>query len=514
MGQVRLWWMTPGLVLGLACSSTPSDGSGNEGNGTGGGGAGIGVLPAGGNAAPPAGGGSVAQPPIGTAGTTGSGTAGAGGAPPSGTAGTGVMPPVAGPQPGLNDMTESTITRECRGFSFDGLVYSPGGTTLPNTCEPFNPTTNNPYAVRCVDVWPWFETIYAGDDFCILPPPPDKGVQFGIHPQHRAWFDQVSKGDMSGYAAPPAGHAMPPGGEEERNYHTAVGTTAEQKYYRNHTRMRGGSHHMINSTSDANTSQEMWGPGSPDGLFGGISLPGAQRPDENAPKSLEKPAEDIGLYGTLPAGTGVTLNMHHFNSTDSPILKEVWINLWWETDATIPVKGINGLDLFQVATLSIPVGSVMDLHYSAAIAADTRLLTLFGHRHAWTTSFTSWVETTSGQTELLYQSFDWFDEPTYRYDSVTQNPVADKATVTDGAYSGIRILKAGERLHYNCHITYNDARAATVNSPQSPAQMGTLRFANQAFTAEMCILFGSSAQNSLTGWAADVSPLPDFAVTQ
>jgi hypothetical protein len=462
----------------------------------------------------PSAGSTAEPPPVGTAGTSG-GTAGTPAAGTSGgVAGTGTIPPPDGMGPGINDTTVSTITKECRGFSFDGLIYSPGGTALPNTCEPFNPTTNNPYAVRCVDVWPWYTTVYSGDDFCILPPPPDKGVQFGVHPQGRAYFEQVSVGDMSGYESPPTGHVLQPGGEEETNYHTAISTTAENKYYRNHTRMRGGSHHMINSTSDAATSQEMWTPGSPDGLFGGVSLPGAQRPDENAPKTLDKPAEDKGLYGTLPAGTGITLNMHHFNSTDSAILKEAWVNLWWETDATIPVKGINGLDLIQVATLNVPVGSTMDLHYSAPISVSTRVLTLFGHRHAWTTAFTSWIEKAGGETELVYQSFDWFDEPTYRYDSLTMNPTANATTVTDGGATGVRTLAAGDKLHYNCHIVYTDERANLVSSPQTPAQIGALRFANEAFTAEMCILFGSSAQNSITGWAADPTPLPAFAVTQ
>ena len=97
----------------------------------------------------------------------------------------------------------------------------------------------------------------------------------------------------------------------------------------------------------------MWSPGSPDGLFGGTSLPGAQRPDENTPKSLAKPAEDAGLYQVLPAKPGVTFNMHHFNATGTPILKEAWTNLWWESDATVRVYGILGLDLLQVATMSI-----------------------------------------------------------------------------------------------------------------------------------------------------------------
>ena len=78
------------------------------------------------------------------------------------------------------------IPTECRGFSFDDLLYSPGGNVLPNKCQPFHPTYNNPYAVRCVDAWPWYKTPYRGDEFCILPPPPDKGMQVGFQPQGEA----------------------------------------------------------------------------------------------------------------------------------------------------------------------------------------------------------------------------------------------------------------------------------------------------------------------------------------
>ena len=248
-------------------------------------------------------------------------------------------------------------------------------------------------------------------------------------------------------------------------------------------------------------------------MFAGVSLPGAQRPDENAPKSLEKPAEDAGLYGTLPAGTGISLDMHHFNITGAPILKESWENLWWETDATIPVHGLNGLDVFQaVGGLSVPVGATTDMHYSAAPLQDMRVLTLFGHRYAWTTNFSSWVvRAGGGAPEVVYQSFDWFDEPTYRYDSVTKNPVPVPGARGDGGSSGLLMLKAGDRIHYNCHITYTDARASAVMAPRTPAQQGTLGFANLAFSGEMCILFGSTAAVNLAGWGVDGSPLPGFA---
>ena len=41
-----------------------------------------------------------------------------------------------------------------------------------------------------------------------------------------------------------------------------------------------------------------------------------------------------------------------------------------------------------------------------------------------------------------------------------------------------------------------------------------LHFANEAFTAEMCILFGSTTNVQLIGPSKDTSKLPPFAVTE
>jgi len=188
---------------------------------------------------------------------------------------------------------------DCEGFKLAGLMYSPGGSVLPNTCMPFHPTTNNPYAVRCVDAWPWYKTKYPGDDFCILPPPPDKGVQYGVHPQGSKWYEQVSKGDMSGYENLSDDWLMNDGEEEQANYETVAHTTADANFYRSYARMRMGSHHMIVNSDPSKPGDDKWYPISESGLvegaaglLGALGLPGAQRPDENRPPSLEKPPED------------------------------------------------------------------------------------------------------------------------------------------------------------------------------------------------------------------------------
>jgi hypothetical protein len=409
-----------------------------------------------------------------------------------------------------NNVRPDPIPEKCRGFSFDKLLYSPGGTTLPNTCEPFHPTTNNPYAVRCVDAWPWYKTNFPGDQFCILPPPPDKGLQYGVHPQGNKWFEQVSQGDMSGYDGVSPEWTMAAGEEEQANYETGSTNAEPKNYYRNYARMRPGSHHMIVSSSPSGMATETWGPALMTGLGGGTNLPGAQRPDENGPKSLDKPEEDDGLFSKLPANAPITFNMHHFNATESTILKEAWTNIWWEDDARIELHGILGLNVLQVATLNVPPGATQDLHYAWNIQQPVRLVTAFGHRHAWTSNFSSWIEESDGTTEILYQSFGWLDEPTYRYDSMTQNPAPAPESRADGASSGIRMLMPGQKLHFNCHIEFTDERAQAEGAP-APAVVGNLNFANEAFTAEMCILFGSTAAVQLPTPSVSTTPLPDFA---
>ena len=398
----------------------------------------------------------------------------------------------------------------CRGFPVEGLIYSPGGDVLPNKCMPFHATLNNPYAVRCVDAWPWYKTKFPGDDFCILPPPPDKGVQYGVHPQGKKWFEQVSKADLSGYDNLTSEWIMEDGEEEQVNYQTAAENPMQANYYRAYARMRPGSHHMIVS-SEMSGTMEKWAPGGP-GL-GALQLPGAQRPDENTPKSLEKPAEDKGLYNRLPAKAPVVFNMHHFNAQGKQILKEAWTNLWWETDATIELKPIFGLELGQTAGLSVQPGQVVDLHYSWNVSNGFRWVTAFGHRHAWTSNFTAWLENPDGKLDIVYQSLNWLDEPTYRYDSVAINPVPDSTKKVDGGASGLLMVKSGQKIHFNCHIVYTDARAAQEKAPR-PMQNGPLHFANEAFTAEMCILFGSTTNVQLVGPQKDTSKLPPFAVTE
>lgn len=420
--------------------------------------------------------------------------------------------------------SEPGIPLECQGFMLDGLRYSPGGSALPNRCMPFHPTSNNPYAVRCVDVWRDYKTGFAGDDLCILPPPPELGTQIGVHPQRAAWFAQVSTGDLSGYASPEDDWVMQPGEEETIDYRTSSDNEEPGKYYRVYYRTRPGSHHMgISAHDDPSTPREVWLPGSElpsqfDPQLGPLlaSIGAVQRSDESIPVTHDRPAEDVGLYYPFPAGAAIVMNMHHYNFDSRALLKEVWVNVFWEADASLPVGKLAVVPVDQVFGLALAPGETIDLHYYWRIDEPRRVLRLFGHRHAWTPNFSAWVARAGGgEPEIVYQSFDWRDIPTYSYDSQTHNPAPNPTARTDGGRSGVFELQPGDELHFNCHITFTDARAAEVESPKTTREIGTLRFANEAYTAEMCSLLGNIVGPELpTNPAWATGELPSFATVQ
>jgi hypothetical protein len=458
------------------------------------------------------------------------GTAGQGGstvpAPTAGsntpTAGTGsVIMPTAGTEAPPPQCMNCAIPTACQGFPLEGLKFSPGGTVLPNKCMPYHPTTNNPYAVRCIDAIPGFKTQYPGDEYCILPPPPELGMQVGLHPQGDVdtYWQKIWAGDYSAYTNPPDKWAIEPGGEMTQNYRGHSTNTEPKNYYRTYFRMRTGSHHNI-ITMHESTDPDGWIEGVGDalpGLFDSSSgaiqgvLGGQQRPDDSTPYSLEKPPEDAGLYLTFPANIRIIFNMHHFNFTDKTIVREGWSNIWFEQDATVKASWYMGLAPLQLIGLSLSPNQTADYHYAWSVAGDVRLIRVFGHRHFWTPNFSTWIERAGGQTELVYQSYDWQDMPTYRYDSVVKNPPLDPMGKTDGAVSGVTMLHAGDKLHFNCHITFTDAHAATDEDAPTPRELGTLRFANQAYTGEMCIQFGNVSGGSLGLPGEDSVAVPDFA---
>jgi hypothetical protein len=367
-----------------------------------------------------------------------------------------------------------SLPQRCKGFEVRGLQYSPGGTALPNTCAPFDSIYNNPFAVRCIDADPAYDSGYAGDEFCILAPEPALGTQLVVAPEDRA--------------NPPPEFVMQPE-EEVTDYYYANTPNAEERFfYRVNIRMRAGSHHMINRMLDADRADGFSSAGGDNFTAGGStgrSFPGSQRPNQDRPMgTFEVPPENAGLGDRLMVRQQFSLNLHHFNFTDQPALREVWINIWYK-DAAEVTDEMGGIAIFgSPADVAVPPGERRTLHYRCDVPGNTRIITLNGHRHTWTERFGVWLER-AGETIPVYESFYYDDMPTYQYDSISTNPTPDIATRKDGAFSGMLEVSSGDELHFVCDINNTSGQQ--------------LRFANEVMTGEMCILFGSRTGDALCG---------------
>lgn len=369
------------------------------------------------------------------------------------------------------------LPASCKGFEVKGLKLSPGGDTLPNTCARFDSLRNNPYAIRCVDADPTYHTGFSGDEFCVLPPPADKGTQVHVGP--------------SAYANVPAEFLMAPGEEKVENYYLNAGTTQEHYYYRTNLRMRAGSHHMIirvqsdDHADGWSKEQDLLGTLRADTATN-RSFGGSQRPDEDRPAgSLDVPPENADMGELLETGQQFSFNLHHFNLTQKPVLREAWVNVWYKPQAEVK-RQIQGISIIgNPRDLNIPAHEHRLLHYQCPMTGQVRIITLNGHRHASTTRFGVWVVRADGTSQSLYESFNYNDMPTYQFDSLSKNPTPSVDKQLDGAASGLLELGAGDTLHFVCDVT---------NKLDQP-----LKFANEVETGEMCILFGTRTGAALCG---------------
>jgi len=385
------------------------------------------------------------------------------------------------------------IVAACHGLPLVGMKHSPGGTTLPNKCAPFHVRDNNPYAVRCIDAMPDFKTPFPGDKYCILPPPPELGFQLGVHPGGNiGYWEKMWAGDYSFYEDPSVtdAYVVLPGDDELQNYLVDFkGPTDERYYYRRYFRGRYGSHHGT-VTFTGSPVTEGWQSNADRSI--GSALVTVQNAYTDIPQNaIEVSPEEKGIGIKLPLNSGVNMNLHHFNNTDAPLLRENWINAWYmpKAEVTRQAQGI-----LIAAPVNYPIGMQLDSEGSAAASTETQVLSLWGHRHAWTTRFHAWVVRTDGSEELVYDSNDWYDMPTFAYNSVTKNPEPGKGF--DGASTGPLVLHPGDELHFNCHVDTTQARAAELRVPLPKAP---ITWANEAITAEMCLLEGQTTGGRLFG---------------
>jgi hypothetical protein len=304
---------------------------------------------------------------------------------------------------------------------------------------------------------------YAGDEFCILPPPEGKGVQIHFGPS-----DYSNPAEVAKYLIKPT--------QEFNAYGLATIPGAGQKYFNYvQIRMRPGSHHLINQLVtgvDSTPDGFLATPGCPGTTVG--SFPGTQNLVRNMPPGGQQAPENKGLGSQLSADAKLCVNHHGYNYDDSgDQLREVWINVWF-VDASEVTQKTTTITVNAGPLQGIPAHTQRALKATATVTGgDGRIVNLFGHRHAHTERFAVWQN-----DKLVYDSWDWKESIAFDYNSITTNPPLNPDAKKDGAVSGQLPVKLGDKIAIECDVNNTSDQ--------------TLTFKNELYTGEMCILFGAT----------------------
>jgi hypothetical protein len=289
-------------------------------------------------------------------------------------------------------------------------------------------------------------TQFAGDEYCIRPPPPDKGFQVHVGP--------------SNYDNPEPQYVLA-GGEEKTNDFRVTATNAKGHFYYRQFRMRPGAHHNIVSLTTG-------------GGFGmGRRIGTSNHLSEDSPKDGVAAPENEGVGIPIAANAPINVSLHSINTTDKPQLREVWINFWYR-DASEVTEEVS--QMFQTGSVSFAVQPRQDTvlgPFRCNIQGDGRMLWFYGHRHANNVRFSAW-RNRGQQRDLFYEGLHWEDPLVLEYSSTVTNPTPDRDKGIEGGWSGILDMKAGDVLEWECHV---------INKTDE-----VLRFANETYTAEMCIM--------------------------
>jgi len=291
-------------------------------------------------------------------------------------------------------------------------------------------------------------TGYPGDDYCILPPPAGEGFQIRVGPEN--------------YASPDSRYLLLPGAEATSDFGQVSGNDQDIFFYSRQFRMRPGAHHMIISSGN--------------NPFGGTGRRiGTANASGDFPSGGAIAPENQGVGLPLDANSSINVSLHTINVTDVSILREIWANYWYRDPALVTESADQlfetGSTLFSVA----PGERTILGPYTCDISGNGRLLWFYGHRHANNLRFSAW-RVRGGQRDLFYEAFDWEEVLTLEYNSLVTNPVANRDLLLEGGWSGVLDLQSGDKIEWECDV---------LNTNDT-----TLRFTNQTYLGEMCILDG------------------------
>jgi hypothetical protein len=309
---------------------------------------------------------------------------------------------------------------------------------------------------------------YVGDETCLPAPKPEEGIQIHVGPSNYEDQAEVAK------------YLMQPGEESSQCWTFHTPNDKEIFYQTYEFSGRAGTHHVINTMFNTDLADGGFGvcadPGT--GTNGNIidNLPGASK--AHMPRGTVAP-ENADLGRKIPPHAASQADMHYYNFTDKPILREFWMNIY-TVDASVVKRQadqIRAMGGISWSVVPIAPGTMQTYSYECPITGDGQLLSLLGHYHAHGKKFTASVRRAgTGMVEKVFEMYDFQDPAQFEYNSVSKNPTFSPTAA--GAVSGTLAVKNGDVLLWDCFIV-NDSDVG-------------LTYTNEVKTGEMCNLWGSS----------------------
>jgi hypothetical protein len=282
-----------------------------------------------------------------------------------------------------------------------------------------------------------FDTGFPGDDACLLPPAPDEGVQIHIGPAR--YDDPIEV----------ARFTLDLGDEREECFSFLLPNAADAEYDEWEFSARPGLHHTVYTqyrieVSDGQLDVCLDDYADAQQLFAGV-MPAPQRPRV---QRREAAPENAAIAYPLPARGPAQARMHHFNTTNSKVLRESWLNLYFPGKPASEQAGY--AQLTAGVTLTMLPGEERATGFSCPISDPGQLLSLMSRTSRATLRVSAWLLRAGGERIHILES-PTSDTPTlFDFDSVTRNPplVSESA----GAFSGILAFEPGDSLEWSCQI--------------------------------------------------------------
>jgi hypothetical protein len=326
----------------------------------------------------------------------------------------------------------------------------------------------NPGAMPCN-----IKSGYAGDEYCILPPDPSKGMQLRYGPKNYDDPEEVAK------------YLLMPGAEKTDCIFVKTPNDVEVFHAQYHGRMRPGSHHLLVFTRSSPMPDSVGPEACNQGTDSAMIL-GAQTPSIDIDNTRGVAPENEGNAQRLSPHAQAVIQVHYLNTSSEPILREAWANVIYRDPSTVktltdPIFFLAGLGA------NIRPGTTHVSRGQATASREMRLISATGHYHAHTVRFSAW-SVIGGERNQILEDYDWHEPSMFTYDSIRMNPAWNPAERKAGASSGNLNLNAGDKIEWECEV---------VNNGTVP-----LRFGNAVETAEMCNMFGTYAPSMGGPWSA------------